>query len=130
MEDSLTSKTGIPIKFQILENFPGLPTEPLPIQNFVSSIPFDYQKNLNITIECKQDIEIKKKYPGLPTEPLHIQKLSNFDFESPSVSKTFPGLPTEPLPIQKLEEFKSPSGFETFPVLPTEPLPIQKLEKC
>ena len=109
MEDSLTSKTGIPIKFQILENFPGLP------------------KNLDIKIECKQDIEIKKKYPGLPTEPLHIQNLSNFDFESPSVSKTFPGLPTEPLPNQNLEEFESPSVFETFPVYPNRTTPNSKV---
>jgi hypothetical protein len=132
MEDSLTNGTeidDIPIA-SMIETFPGLPTEPLPIKklddfepptschtsstNFVSSIIFDNEKNLDIEIEneCKQDIEIQKKNPGLPTEPLPIQKLD--DFESPSISKTFPGLPTEPLPIQKLDDFESTTVLKTY----------------
>ena len=76
----------------------------LNITNFVSSIAFDGENNLDTNFECKHA-------PGIT---------------STSHKDTNPtGKIHSALPIQKLDNFESPSVFETCTALPTEPwLPV------
>lgn len=107
----------------VFESFPGLSIEPsqklddfespsrchtsstnLDISNFVSSIAFDDQNNLDIKVECKHA-------PGIT---------STGHKDTNPADKALSALP-----IQKCDDFESPSVFEKSTVLPTEPwLPV------